>query len=139
MSKFSNANRSIEFMLQSCPALKRFEIEGSIDEPQDDGVLQFDFSHLKQLKHIKVYISGLPYYQLDVPAKKKLRWLDVNTPLIDSLDDNRMDDDSMDDDSMDDDESSNANDYKFYIYLKWSQKNAPSIKLRNPRNGYAMQ
>lgn len=131
MQSFNSANRVIEFMLQSCPSLRKFEIDGYIDEPQEDGVLEFDFSHLKQLQNIKVDIYGLSHYKLDVPGKEKRCWLDVDTPLVDSLED---------DDRMYDDERNNADDYKFHIYLKWFQKNAPSIKLHNPKkNRYASQ
>lgn len=81
---FYAANKFIDFVLHSCPLLTEFMIIGDIYDLIENGALCIDVSHLTQLKSFEVNIEGLSYYILNTPGKKDSRWLDLDTPYMDS-------------------------------------------------------
>lgn len=134
MTAFEESNKFIDFVLQSCPKLVQFEIEGDFEEKSEDGVLRFDFSHLEYLKAFKIGIESPDYYKLNVPGKENDRWLNLDTRYVekgsmdvevsDSSSDSNIDS-SSDSDSDSESTSNNKREastneedkYTFYIDL----------------------
>lgn len=105
----------IDFVLRSRPFLLEFKITGSIEDLEDlekDGVLRFDFSHLKNLRETKVLIEAL-----NVPGNKNRRWFGLNIPYKEKMKKIGVRNDTGE---------SSKNELKFCVDLTWSVENPPS-------------
>lgn len=110
------ANQSMESVLQSCPLLEEFKIEGEILMYRARE-LRFDFSHLKYLKSIKMEIEGECYYKLNIPGKKDGLWLDLETPYVENSGSTAFRGQTI------------IRGADLVIGLTWSLENAPSVTL----------